>query len=482
MRERIKLGGQSKDVDSRYSKEEVINGYIDSDNSGEFRRLARTPGTTDFITLGNGPIRGMHVAADVLYVVSGSGFYRVSVNPVGSVQAELKGTVSGFSGPCRLASIGTDQPEVMALTNTRGFIYKNSDDSFAEVTDLDFDPDFSVTALNQRFWFNKPDSNEFFGSDVLDGFSYDPLFFASAENKPDLLQYVVSLNTELYLMGSSTIERWQDTGASEGFPLRRITGGTINRGLGARASVATWENDIFFLADDFTVRRLGGSGYSKISDLAFEEQIREYAFPDRAEGFVVDNPHFKVYYISFPGEGVTWGYDLTNNQWHKRSSKATERWRMSEAALIFDKVILGDVVNGNLYVLDENEYTEAGEPETITWTTPSISDQTAPFTVPKLEIFAEVGVGTEDNIQDDGQKLTNTIDPEIRLEVSRDGGRSYTQYTPSSLGRIGERDKKIVWRNLGRVKRGQGLIFRFSCNEPVKVEIYAGWITVFKGV
>ena len=482
MRTRIQLGGQSRDFDSRYSRQEVINCYLDTDNDGSFKRLARTPGFTDFITLGNGPIRGMHVAADVLYVVSGSGFYRVFVSPVGSVSSTLIGTVAGFSGAVRLDSIGTDQPEVMALTNGRAWIYKESDGSFAEVTDLDFDPDFSVTSFNQRFWFNKPNSNEFFGSDILDGFTYDPLFFASAENKPDQLKYVQSLNTELYLFGGSTIERWQDTGITDDFPLRRISGGTINRGLGAKRSVVTWENNIFFLADDFTVRQLGGGGYQKISDLSLEESIRDYAFPDRAEAFFMDHPHHKVYCLTFPAEGVTWCYDTSTGMWHKRSSKDVERWRISTAALIFDKVILGDVINGKLYVLDEKAYSEAGTEMVSTWVTPSISDDEAPLTVSRLEIFPEVGVGEETNITETGQKLNTTLDPYVRLRVSRDGGAHWTGYKDRSLGRVGDSRKKVVWRNLGRVPRGQGLIFEFTVTDPVRMEIYKGFIDVEKDV
>jgi len=482
VRTRIPLGGSSKDFESRYSREEVINLYKETDDAGTFQRLLRAPGFVDFITLGTGPIRGMHVAADVLYVVSGSGFYRVSVNPVGSVQADLKGTVAGFTGPVRLASIGTDQPQVMALTNRRGFIYDESNDTFGEVTDANFDPDFSVTAFNQRFWFNKPDSNEFFASDILDGFTYDPLFFASAENKPDTLEYVIALNTELYLFGQRTIERWQETGQATGFSVRRITGATINRGIGARASVVQWENNIFFLADDFTVRKIGGGGYEKISDLSFEEQIRDYSFPDRAEAFFLDNPHHKIYCITFPAEGVTWCYDVSTGLWHKRESNDIGRWRISTAELIFDRVILGDYANGNLYVLDENEYSEAGVETPAIWRTPGLSNKDAPFTCSRLEIFPEVGVGTDNNVDEIGQKSNNSLDPEIRLRVSKNGGRTWISKSNRNLGRIGEYVQKVIWRNIGRVNRGQALVFEFSVNDNVKTEIYEGYVDVQKGV
>jgi len=481
VRERIPLGGRSRDLDSRYGREEVTNCYIETDDNGEWKAIERAPGFTDFIELGDGPIRAMHVAADVLYVVSGSSFYRVTINPVGSVSAVNVGTVAGFTSPARIASIGTDEPQVMALTDGRGFIYKNSDGSFAEVTDIDFDPDFSVTAFNQRFWFNKPDSNEFFGSDILDGFSYDPLFFASAENKPDLLRYVVAVNTEVIPFGSGTRERWQDTGASTGFPLRRTTGGTVERGLGAKSSLTTWQNNIFFLADDFTVHLVNGGNYQKISDLALEEQIRDYSNPERAEGWFIDHPHYKVYCLTFVGSGVTWCYDVNRGNWHKRASNGLGKWRVNNAALIFDRVVLGDSQSGKLFVLDERVFSEAGEETPTIWQTPAISIKSAHFTCSRIELFPEVGVGNENNVTETGQKLNNTEEPGIKLSVSKDGGETFINKTDRSLGRIGNRKQKVIWRNIGRVRRGQGLVFRFTVNDDVRLTVYEAWADIDKG-
>lgn len=481
MRKRIDLGGEIKDFDSRQSREDVINAYLETDKDGRFSRLVGTPGFVDFITLGDGPLRGMYVASDVLYVVSGDGFYKVIVTPVGSVQAELKGTVAGFSGAVRLSSVGTDLPEVMALTNARGFVYKNVDDSFAEVTDLDFDPDFSVTSFNQRFWFNKPNSNEFFASDILDGFTYDSLFFASAENNPDKISYVQAMNTGIYLFGSSTVEHWQDTQRGD-FSLRRVTGATLDRGIGARASLVRWENTLFYLADDFTIRTLGAGSKGLISGLSFAEDVALYSFPERAEGFFVDSPRYKAYCLSFPTEGVTWCYDVLRDMWHKRESKDVEGWRINTASLIFDKVILGDKLNGNLYSLDENEYTEAGVTMKTVWTTPPVRVDEASFTVSRLEIFAEVGVGLIGNVDPVSGIEPEPLDPKIGLRISRDGGNNWISKSNKSLGRIGDFKNKIIWRDIGRIRRGQNLVFEFTISDDVKREIYAGYIDADIGV
>ena len=212
----------------------------------------------------------------------------------------------------------------MVLDSNQGWVIQG--DSFTKITDVDFIPDQSVASLNQRFWFNKPNSNEFFGSDLADGLTYDALTFASAEQNPDNLVYVVAKKTALWLMGERTIEYWQTVSAD--FPLRPVVGATIQRGVASAQSVAEFEDDIYWLADDFTVRRIAGNQMQKISDLALERAIRGdgtlsnkgYTRPEESFAFFIDHPTHKVYCITFPNDGVTWCFDVKTGLWHKRES------------------------------------------------------------------------------------------------------------------------------------------------------------------
>ena len=488
MRKPIPLGGQSRDYHSRLSREQVINAYIQINKDGSFKRISGTPGFTHSITLGTGPIRCTHIAAGVLYVVSGNEFYRVGVAANGGINATLKGEVAGFNGPCTMDSIGTDFPQVMALTNGRGFIYDTSTDLLTEVTDVDFTPDYSVASFNGRFWFNKPDSNEFFASDILDGFVYDPLFFASAENNPDKLAYILAVGTELVLMGTQSIERWQDIGITTGFYMRRITGGTISRGVGARASVVQWENTVFWLADDFTVRMLSGGQMQKISDLALDLDVQSYNFPERAYGKFIDSPYYKCYCITFPGNDVEWCYDVMTGAWHQRDSIGVDGWRISDCAIIFNQVYLGDKLNGNLYIMERDVYTENGSTMAMTVRTPPIGNFEAPITVSRLELIADAGVGL---ISNQVPGLTNNtggpiysnepIKPKIGLKVLKNGKNPKIK-ADRSLGRIGDDGHKIIWRALGRVRRTDSMMFEFTITDPVERNLYKAEIDTEVGV
>lgn len=470
-------------MQSRRSHEDVINCYLETDSEGEFKRLTRVPGFGLLSTIGRGPIRGMLTASNVLYVVSGSEFYRVTISPFGAINSTLIGSISGQTGPVSLAAIGTDEPQIMALTSQTGYIYNESTSAFTEITDVSFTPDFMVTSFNQRFYLNKPMSNEFFGSDILDGLNYDPLFFASAENNPDPIVGLNSLNTEIVLFGQQSIERWQDIGVSEGFPLRRIQGATINRGCAAPKSIAQFENTIYWLADDFTVRSLSSIGMQKISDLPIENAITQYNLPSNAIGFFIDYPFYKCYCISFPGNDVTWCYDVIRGIWHKRLSDSTDCWMIGTSANYNNMVILGDRFNGNLYYMDSNLYTENDVENIMTWVTPSDFSEETSFTLSEMEIVADCGIGPMTNVMPGtGQILNEPIKPHIRLAVSKNGGFTYRWLPDRQLGQRGDRSHRVIWRGLGRFRQTSDLVFKFQSNGNWPVNVYSAIADLEPGI
>ncbi len=477
MKQRIKMGGQSKDMKSRRSREEAINCFLETDENGDFIRLSRTPGFRTISTIGTGPIRAMYTTSSVLYVVSGNEFYRVTVSAFGGVNPVKKGNISGFTGPASMDAIGTDEPQIQILTSGTGYIYNEATDVFTEITDASYTPDLVVTSFNQRFWLNKPGSNEFFGSDILDGLNYDALFFASADNTPDTLKGVQSLNTEIYMFGTRSIERWQDIGVSVGFPLRRMQGATLNRGISTIWSLAKFENSLFFLADDYTVRKISfGGQMDKVSSLALELAISTYSSPEAAIGFVVDYPYYKCYCITFPGNNATWCYDILRGTWHKRDSFGVDGWRIGSSVNFQNMVLLGDKFNGNLYMMDGNTYTEGGEPSTMTWITTSMNVNEAPMTYSALELIADMGVGSISNVTAIGQILNSPVEPTLSYARSTDGGFNWRGLPDRTLGAVGNRMNKIVWRDQVRVPRTNDLVHKFSCSGDHPVNIYSAYI------
>ena len=76
------------------------------------------------------------------------------------------------------------------------------------------------------------------------------------------------------------------------------------------------------------------------------------------------------------------------------------------------------------------------------------------------ELFMESGAGLTS-----GQGS----DPQIRISYSDDGGRTFSAERARSFGKIGEYNKRIVWRRLGRVPFNR--VVRFINTDPVKANI-----------
>jgi hypothetical protein len=74
--------------------------------------------------------------------------------------------------------------------------------------------------------------------------------------------------------------------------------------------------------------------------------------------------------------------------------------------------------------------------------------------VPSLELTVESGVGND-----------AVEEPVITLERSRDG-KTWADTRTRSIGKVGEFNRRAIWRRCGRVSRFE--IFRFTLTDAVK--------------
>lgn len=449
-------------------RSELINGYFEANSDGSFRRIRRAQGLKSYTSIGSGPIRGILAVRGEMFVVSGPELYSVDRFK----NATLLGNVGGSGSLSSMAINGTEARQLIVLSGSRGYIWDGT--LFQEITDPSFDPDVSVAVLDQKFFLNKPNSNVFFRSEVADGLNYNPLDQASAESNPDEVRFIVSRKTNLWVFGAKTVEYWQTNTSSE-FGVSRVTGGTIERGIASKFSVAEWEDNVFWLADDLTIWMISGTSAKKISDINFELAIRGdgtdamkgYSSIDIAEGFFIDHPTHKMYCITFVGDGVTWVYDLSTGLWHKRSTRGIGRWRARLSELFDNKIIMGDYSNGNLYELSEEQCDACGESQDLEIITPPIYGDDSGITVSEVELIADFALSD---------------DRKIMLSISRDGGRTFNAHKELSLGSIGDSSYRAIARQLGYTPRHKEFVTKWRVTDSAPINIYEYWGDVEKGV
>jgi hypothetical protein len=59
-------------------------------------------------------------------------------------------------------------------------------------------------------------------------------------------------------------------------------------------------------------------------------------------------------------------------------------------------------------------------------------------------------------------------DPKIMLSVSDDGGITWSEYMPRSMGRIGEYQTRVKWNRLGAAP---ARVMRFALSDPAPLTV-----------
>ena len=468
------LGGFDLDYNSKQSRAEVINGYMEGEQ--EFISVRRTEGLEEWIDCEEPRIRSDLILVDgLIYFVAGESLYQVD---------RLKnlvnlGTVGG-SGRCVLAANNIpDDSQILVLNGLGQALVYQPSVGLAAVTDSNYEAASYVTVLNERFWFPKDNSNQFFASAVSDGTFYPSTAIASAEESPDNVMAPLALKSALWVIGTKTTEYWQSINDSS-LPVRQVKGASYERGCAAVNSIVRTGDTACFLADDKTVRMLSGNQMVEVSTLAFTLEVRGdgslrnpgYSKIDDAYAFYVDGPVHKVYYLTFPTEGVTWGFDLAQGVWHKCKSDGMGKWRVSGAVSAYDQVIVADSESGKLYTMSYGSRTEDGSQMTFELTTPSLSWQ-KDVVIPMIEIDMETGVGLTDGQGED---------PLMMVEYTKDGGLTWVEHSSVNLGRLGQYNTRVPMYQFGRVIRNQDFALRLRVSDPVEVRMYRAWITLEEGM
>ena len=428
--------------------------------------LNRAPGLRLLATVGNGPIRGMlDFQADptVAFVVSGSELYKIDTG----YNATLLGTVSG-TGPVSMADNGT---QVFIACNGPSYIYNNSTNVFAQITDPDFPGAKTVGYLDGYFVFNEPTGQKIWVTSLLDGTSVDPLDFASAEGSPDGIVGIIIDHREVWVLGSNSVEVWYNAGTAD-FPLQRIQGAFNELGCAAWATIAKMDNSVFWLGQDARGRGIvyRANGYSgqRISTHAVEWQIQQYGDISDALAYTYQQEGHSFYVLVFPGADTTWVYDASTKGWHERAGLDNGefvRHRGNCQMSYNNEIVIGDYANGNIYAFDLSVFEDNGATQKWlrSWRALPTGENTLKRTTHHaLQIDMETGVGL---VSGQGS------DPQIMLRWSDDGGHTWSNEHWAGIGQIGQFGKRAFFRRLGMTMKLRDRVYELSGTDPVKIEI-----------
>jgi hypothetical protein len=430
----------------------LVNCYIEALPPDAKTRtiLSRAPGVTSFSTTGNGPIRGLHAAFGYLYVVTGTELYQLSSSGSPFPLGDIPGT--------GLVSMAHNIDTLVIVAEPDA--YYTDGVTVSSVTQIT-DPDFTsrgasyVKFLDNYLLFTEPNSGRFFGSDVGSATDYNALSFATAEASPDDIVGMEVDHRQVILFGTDTGEIWENTGAA-GFPFERAINGFFEIGCFNGDTVARLDNSVYWLANDYTIRKLVGITPQRVSNHALEQFLTTTDVTTaRAYSYMQDGHFF--YVITFTNG--CWVYDATTNEWHERSSYPNAYYFWQTAAQAHGRQYVGDAYSDTIGYFDPTVYDEAGSVQRMEFTFQPVYAENRRAFHKSLEIVLETGVGLTT-----GQGSA----PEMMLDYSDDGGLTWASLPNKAIGPIGAYQTRVNWNGLGSARQR---VYRCAISDPIKVTI-----------
>lgn len=493
------FGDYNKRTDINFDTEDLANLFLIQDPNGKkkFAFLA-TPGLKKELTLftGTSESRALYAFGNQLFGVFGNQVYMISEFLI-PLQIGAINTDTGF-----VSIEANNAGQIIIVDGLNGYIYDTNSGVFSQITD----PGFPAFPLNVGFldgYFVIPSGNTrtYQISALNDGTKWDALDEAQIQAYPGLLVGVGVVNRRLYFFKTDSTEVWYNQGAAD-FPFRRDNNLLFNFGCLTASSIASQFGYLFWLAQDKdgvgSVMMTTGQDPQRISDDSIDNLIGTFNDPADVRTYIYkDNGHI-FYVMNFTTDDITLVYDVTMKAWHKMSmeqffpnasiSYATPARHIANCHAYF---------NGKHYVAAYNSPTvysfsrlyadNDGQPISRLRTAKHYFDEEyRMLQIEQLQIDMEMGIGmsgvhgqqVSDWIANDGSFIvTNTgdnivfnpgididDDPQVYLFISRDGGHVFGNAHKASIGMIGERKARAIFRRLGLAR---DFVAKFVVMNPV---------------
>ena len=443
---------------------DLINAY--AQKYGEALEIRRTPGLKRYIQIADEPRvpRGMFATNSRLYFVYDRTLhFRDAAGNDGTITGNLTGATvpvtfavnlrppdaTTYPGPNVLMVEG-DGLGRWLIDEQTNILVPYPDANLPFVT--------SVEYFAGYFFFVSP-TNEMWASDLHNPEIPD-FSFAVAEYAPDPLLRLKMDGSVLLAMGARTIEMWVDAG-SAGFPLTRQT--TIDTGILGMWAVAggsnRWNNGVFFVANDYTVRHMNGTDPRLVSNEDVSADI--WTYRDRPNDIFACCYDFEQQgIVSITTVDWTWELNLATNVWHRRDSYGLPHWRGLWATNWQNRWFVQDVKAARIQQIMVNEYAEDGERVRFRAESAAIKDFPGSMRIPNIDIDMTNALGGQ-NVP--SPYMTN---PAAMISWSKDGGATWSRPVARSFGRIGRYASKITVNGLGR-STAHGLRIRCDVVDPV---------------
>jgi len=419
--------------------------------------LKHTDGIDSFIDSTHKIARGSIEVLGVPYFVQGNQLFSIDIL---GARTDL-GTITGTGR----VSLAASQSYIWIVVPGAASYYFNIS---TQTLTTNVDPNFLGPAISVSF----KDSFFVFTTDSiifnanLDGITFTPTDFGTAEfNRDKIITGFVS-NNQYYAAGSASIQVYRTTGGA-GFPFSAVPNSTLDKGLASQFGFVRANNTFFFIGggenEQAAIYRYLGGSAEKISTIAIDEFIQGLSDDEIQGVFAWSYQSASEEYVGFTFANRTFVYQIQTSQkkgrhiWHERTSSAT-RWRVNTIVKAYNNLYVGDERTDKIGIINSDTFTEYGDTVFREFSTQPFNFEGAPAFVGQYEMIMATGVGN-----------ASSTNPVVQHKYSINGV-NYGPIFTRSIGEAGKFNHRVVWRKMGDIE--QQRVLYFSTNEPCETFFY----------
>ena len=439
-------------------------GLVETKQGKATGALFTCPGLTFLARLGAGPITGMHIMNDVLYVISGGVLYQTGPQFTSSALNTASPSLNLGNGRASMIDNGT---QLLSIVGAQGLLY----DTVAGTTAPIIMPTPAtatniIAAYQDGFGLMvQPGSQNLWQSNNTDLRHWGGANFGQASGDSDNVVAVAQVHRELVVIKENHTEFWVNAGAG-GFAFQRLDGAYLEIGCAAPYSVARVGETLMWLGQNRSgtafVVQLTGYSPTRVSTHAIETRFQGFAALSDAFAYTYQQDGHLFYVLTFPTADETWSYDATDSLligeslWHQRATLTNglfHRHPANVTAYYSGANIVGDNM-GNLFKIDPAAATDNGVQRKWLRSWRALQRPSEePVRFNSLQIDLQTGVTTPDGSA-----------PQAMLRWSDDGGNTWSNELRAALGPRGATAQRVKFNRLGATRRSTGLdrIFELS--------------------
>lgn len=423
--------------------------------------------------------RGAYKASNGnVYAVVGSKFCYVDANGVhtqlGVIGPQITPVSMSDNGQTLVLVDGTAKGYTVDITtNTWGGLIADPTGTFVGSVRVDYSDTF--------FAFAAPGTNRLYlgqGTPI----TFNALNQANKASKPDSIATLAFNLRQLWPLGSElSSEIWYLSGAAD-FPYEEWPNIFIPYGCVAPYSLSQADVNLMWLSINKDGERicLQNKGYDAIvvSTRALEWEWATYPKVSDAVGSSYQMNGHTFYKIDFPTADVSWVYDLSTKQWHRRTwidnNGKFHRDRVGFYTGGYNGVLGQDWATGELYIVDQNTFTDNNQPIVCRRSFPHIVNEMKELTAAAFVADMETGdvpnPGHVISPWSDGfssgfgpLEVADSDNLRVGVRLSKNGGESFGNFRFKGLVGPGEFRSMMRWRNWGM---GRDLVFEIAWSYP----------------